>query len=288
MSAKRAAAAATGLAQLCEPASPQQAIAGDGVVGIERMHMALDGRESFSPHRHDTLAVGLTLRGVQTFVYRGERRYSLPGDVHVLAPDELHDGTPGTEAGFEYRIIYLDPALLVDCLGPAARSFSPDPILRRPQLDHELGWLIWGRHDPVDTIGRTDTVAALSRLLAPVTSTLPLRLPIIELERIRELLDASVHRTLRMSELERASGLDRWSIARGFRSLYGTSPSRYRVMRRLAEAKREILSGAGLAQAAYTAGFSDQSHLTRQFRAAFGLSPGQWAWKVRNQHERSE
>jgi AraC-like DNA-binding protein len=54
-------------------------------------------------------------------------------------------------------------------------------------------------------------------------------------------------------------------------------------MRRLAEAKRQILAGAGLAQAAYTAGFSDQSHLTRQFRAAFGLSPGQWTRKVRNQ-----
>ncbi|RVA47310.1 AraC family transcriptional regulator, partial [Mesorhizobium sp. M7A.F.Ca.CA.004.11.1.1] len=32
-----------------------------------------------------------------------------------------------------------------------------------------------------------------------------------------------------------------------------------------------------LAQIAVEAGFSDQSHFTRQFKKAFGMTPGRWS-----------
>jgi hypothetical protein len=43
-------------------------------------------------------AIGITLAGVQVFRYRGERRHCLPGQCHVLHPDEMHDGGAGSEA----------------------------------------------------------------------------------------------------------------------------------------------------------------------------------------------
>jgi AraC-like DNA-binding protein len=36
-----------------------------------------------------------------------------------------------------------------------------------------------------------------------------------------------------------------------------------------------------LAQAASEAGFADQSHLTRQFKQAYGLTPARWASAVK-------
>jgi hypothetical protein len=51
---------------------------------------------AFAPHRHDAYAIGVTVSGVQTFRYRGGRASArLPGQVHVLHPDEPHDGAPG-------------------------------------------------------------------------------------------------------------------------------------------------------------------------------------------------
>jgi hypothetical protein len=79
--------------------------------GIERIEARFHGN-AFSPHRHDTYALGLTLHGVQTFRYRGTERFSSPGNVIVLHPDELHDGAAGTEDGLIYRIIYLPPDLI--------------------------------------------------------------------------------------------------------------------------------------------------------------------------------
>jgi AraC-like DNA-binding protein len=48
-------------------------------------------------------------------------------------------------------------------------------------------------------------------------------------------------------------------------------------MRRLALARAAIASGTSLADAAATAGFADQSHMTRHFKRAYGLTPGRWA-----------
>src|SRR5260370_6544211 len=72
---------------------------GPGGGGIERPEARFLGR-AFAPHRHDTYAIGITLWGVQTFSYRGMLRRCLPGQCHVLHPDELHDGAAGSDAGF--------------------------------------------------------------------------------------------------------------------------------------------------------------------------------------------
>ncbi|EML6584954.1 AraC family transcriptional regulator, partial [Klebsiella aerogenes] len=71
-------------------------------------------------------------------------------------------------------------------------------------------------------------------------------------------------------------GKDRWSLSRDFRTLFGTSPYRYVTMRRLAYCRHLIQLGLSLAESALAAGFSDQSHMTRQFIKAYGISPGRW------------
>lgn len=67
---------------------------------------------AYHTHRHDTYAICLTTDGAQAFGYRGAGELSLPGQVVVLHPDEPHDGRAATPAGFGYRIIYVEPALI--------------------------------------------------------------------------------------------------------------------------------------------------------------------------------
>src|SRR5215469_10708541 len=77
--------------------------------------------------------------------------------------------------------------------------------------------------------------------------------------------------------LEAETGVDRYTLARGFRACFGTSPHRYLIGRRLDRVKAEIARGISLAGAAYAAGFADQSHMTRHFKSRFGLTPGGYA-----------
>jgi hypothetical protein len=96
--------------------------------GCERIEAFFPGH-AYEPHRHDTYAIGRTLAGVQQFRYRGATANGLPGTVIVLHPDEPHDGQAGTEAGFHYRMAYLDPASIQQALGgkaPALHSRRRD------------------------------------------------------------------------------------------------------------------------------------------------------------------
>src|SRR5262245_45691752 len=94
--------------------------------GIERMTAFFQG-QAFTPHRHDTYAVGVTAAGIQSFTYRGAARHCLPGQAFVLHPDEPHDGRAGDGRGFGYRIAYVDPALI----GAAAKTRTL-PFVREP------------------------------------------------------------------------------------------------------------------------------------------------------------
>jgi AraC-like DNA-binding protein len=268
-----------GLEGLCEGArEPTRIRVGRGCEGVERLEARFLG-QAFSPHRHDTYAIGITLAGVQSFGYRGVRRHCLPGQCHILHPDELHDGAAGTVHGFAYRIIYIDPALIQEALGGRPLPFAPDPVVELTERQkHDLA-TAWDMESEVDDLGRSDIVSAVADLLVAVSPSherpsTPLRLA--GLRRVRDAIAAHPAKRPPIEELERLAELDRWSLARQFRSAFGTSPSRFRTLRQLDAVRRLVRRGSGLAEAALRAGFSDQSHMSRQFKRAYGLTPARW------------
>lgn len=60
-----------------------------------------------------------------------------------------------------------------------------------------------------------------------------------------------------------------------FQTQVGVSLKRYRVWQRLMAALRASAMGVSLTEAAHTAGFADSAHLSRVYRATFGLKPSQ-------------
>jgi AraC-like DNA-binding protein len=248
---------------------------GSGAPGIERAEVFLTA--GFELHRHDTYAVGVTTSGVQTFRYRGSRRTCLPGQLHVLHPDELHDGGPATDDGLGYRIMYIAPELVSQALDGAPLPFVDEPV-QGPAP--EVAALLADLAEPIGELRAAEIAATLADVLVaragggPVGPS-PLDLP--ALGRVREYLSTHAREQIPAAQLEQVAGLDRFAIARSFRRAYGTSPDRYRLLRRLALARAALERGEPIARAAADAGFADQSHLTRQFKRCYGLTPARWA-----------
>ena len=69
------------------------------------------------------------------------------------------------------------------------------------------------------------------------------------------------------------AGVHRVHLSRSFTRHFGMTPSLYRTRCRLAAALMRITHGLPLAEAAYEAGFADQSHFTRWARRETGLPP---------------
>jgi AraC-like DNA-binding protein len=255
---------------------------GEGGGGIERMAARFTG-QAFSPHRHDTYAIGVTLSGIQSFRYRGARRICLPGQCHILHPDETHDGGSATGEAFSYRIAYVDPALIQQAVGARPLPFVTDPVVRAPDVARQLLSDALDMQDPIDDLRQTDIAVALAAILdAACGCRTPSRpsLPLPALLRVHDLIAATPETRFAMRHLERVADLDRWTLARRFRAAFGTSPSRFRTMRQLDRARQLLRSGLTLAAAAAEAGFADQSHMTRQFKRAYGLTPGRWSAAV--------
>ncbi|WP_440105488.1 AraC family ligand binding domain-containing protein [Streptosporangium sp. H16] len=145
---------------------------GSGAAGIERLEASLVGAE-FAPHRHDTYAIGVTLAGVQTFRYRGEPRHCLPGDWHVLHPDEVHDGRPGMDEGFGYRILYVDPYLVQQALGGRTLPFVADPVLRRREARSPLWAWLRRIDEPLDDLQRLDLGVLVADMLEEHSAARP-------------------------------------------------------------------------------------------------------------------
>ena len=143
----------------------------------------------------------------------------------------------------------------------------------------ELEQLLGEMDGPVTDLGRHEAAAAIAAALVALGGGAEAEGPIDlgAVGRVRDYLRAHAGEQTPASTLERIAGIDRYAIAREFRRAYGTSPDRYRTMRRLALARAAIEGGVPLARAAADAGFADQSHMTRQFVRAYGLTPGRWA-----------
>lgn len=260
--------------------------------GIHRIEAFFAG-EAYAPHRHDTYSIGYTIRGVQSFDYRGARSNSTSGHVIVLHPDEVHNGHAGSEDGFHYRMLYIEPSLVRDALGPSASAlpFVKEAVLIDPRLMGALHAAYEDFDVVLEPTALEEIVSLLAEgLLAQDRSAGRVQRFAIDDRAIRiarDYLDANLERTVGSEELEAETGHNRYALARQFRAALGTSPYRYLTMRRLDRVRGAIAGGISLADAAALTGFSDQSHMTRRFAATFGMSPGRWRQLQATGHRKS-
>jgi AraC-like DNA-binding protein len=238
---------------------------------------------AYDRHRHETYAIGITLAGVQEFTDRGALHASTPGRVIVLAPDERHDGNAGSEAGFSYRMLYVEArciaAWLDACAGPGASLPSGGAAVAEDRTLAAAIHNAFPRFPEIPNAFATDAIVqriaeALVRrergAWRPARRAVDLR----AVERARALLEEE--EPVSSAALEAATGLDRFALARQFRVRFGTSPYRYHQACRQRRVTALIQAGAPLADAADEAGFADQPHMTRQFKAALGIAPGRF------------
>jgi AraC-like DNA-binding protein len=246
---------------------------------------------AFARHRHDTYAIGLTDSGIQSFGYRGAVHRSTPGEVVVLHPDEPHDGFAGTEDGFGYRIVYVEPARVAEAVRAIAGRPRPLPFVRGPVLRNArlAGTIRTAFACDLESLAVDAIILELSEALLEEAgdrgSTPGRRIDQGAIERARQLLDAATTRIVDSAELEVATDLSRFELARQFRSMLGTTPYRYSLMRRL-EFARDRLVWRRTVDVALDTGFSDQPHFTRSFKAAFGVTPARYRALTRAEESR--
>lgn len=128
-------------------------------------------------------------------------------------------------------------------------------------------------------LARSAALTALQARLLAVHAGQPLRpvrggLGTATARRLRDLIEARLDQPLTLDTLAAEAGLSPWHFQRMFRVSFGVSPQHWVERRRLARAEAALATDTPLARIAAECGFCHQSHLTRAFRRARGITPG--------------
>lgn len=258
----------------------------DGFGGLDLLR-ADASTHRYARHFHEGYALGVVEAGAHAFTARGALWTAIPGRVVIVNPDDAHDGGPAThDGGYSYRMIYVDGGVLAAAVGEAAgrraaSPFFPHAVVSDPALADRLSRLHRALERPetrleretllitalVDLARRHGRAAAGVGLRGRSARAVALAL---------DYLTENFSRNVSLAELAELAGVDRFHLLRAFRRCLGLPPHLYQTQLRLRHARRLMLGGDPPARAAAAAGFADQSHLIRKFKAAYGVTPGQF------------
>ncbi|HUF27485.1 MAG TPA: AraC family transcriptional regulator [Gemmatimonadaceae bacterium] len=229
-----------------------------------------------APHGHERISFFVVLEGSLDVLLAGRTHQCLAGTVETKPAGERHGNRFG---GAGARVVVVEPAPeAADALGPAARLLDaphcfPDPVAAKiaRRLAAELR-----ADDALAPLGIEGLVLEL--LVQCTRRATALRAssdPPGWLLAAREVLIGRFREPLRAGVVANEVGVHPAYLARRFRAHFGTTMADFVRLLRLDWAARQLAgSGDSIAAIAAQAGFTDQSCLTRAFRARFGTTPG--------------
>jgi AraC-like DNA-binding protein len=203
--------------------------------------------EHLAPHCNPAPCVIAGRRGSVSVVSAGEQ---VTGDVLFIRPGIEHE-IIGAAGGI--NVIYLDGL-------SSAGNFPCAQRLQGRLADIAVAALF---QEP-------DAQAELRHRLTSGATAVPQQLGVVIETIIAEPM-------LRLSQLELAHRLkrERTSALRMFKAATGVTFRRFKQWSALQHAARRIAAGDLVRTAAMDAGFADTAHLSRTFRASFGLTPSE-------------
>ncbi|KRA00582.1 AraC family ligand binding domain-containing protein [Achromobacter sp. Root565] len=258
---------------------------------------------AFARHTHEQFGIGVMRAGAQVSHSGRGQVEAGPGYVITVNPGEVHDGAPIGDGERAWQMLYLDSGVVAACTADIAGDGPPtldDAGVLLPTLRYAFEHP--ARNQP-DLAGRvlalyTQVTAGASRLACdalllrvlaqaggprgaamapPDRDGIP-----ASLRHAIALIDDDPAAALSLADLAGASDLSRYQVLRAFSRATGLTPHAYQMQRRLLLARLLIRQGMALAGAAASAGFADQSHMTRLFVRAYGVSPHRYALATGN------
>ena len=256
-----------------------------GIDGLT-LFTAPPGPHEHQIHEHDAYSIiGLT-SGSKHFDHQGTTVKVNAYELAIANPGELHGCGPIDGADWSHRTWYLSQTLMQE-IGESLGIKGPINIASPVIRDRHIAEVLIHAHiecdDQHDILeSQSLALAALAELVEKhavekfetCSSSRPKTNERIAL--YDEWLAKRVGKQVELAELAELAGVQRNQVIKDFKSAKGVTPGNYFRLMRLKYAKQAIRDGGSLASVSLDAGFSDQSHFNRQFKAAFGVTPNRF------------
>lgn len=253
-----------------------------GLPGVEALH-ATFVEHRYPPHVHEEWVIACVASGVVRFGLEGRSHLAPERSVFLIPPHAVHTGQSAAQAGYTYRVLYLEPE-------PMAERYHSDLggrrrypfVLRHPGLTQALAQMHRTLRLPRASLEQGEALAVVLSNLQALTH--PGGGPLERAHgghRAVASARAYIHDRWQddftLDQLAAVAGLSPYHLARRFRDELGMPPSTYRRALRIQAAKRLLRTGVPPALTAAQCGFYDQPHLNRHFKRIIGVTPSQYA-----------
>ncbi|MDF3932997.1 AraC family transcriptional regulator [Pseudomonas citronellolis] len=252
--------------------------------GVEVASAALSGHR-FDKHSHDEFVISANLRGAEQVWLDGRTFAAGAGDITLYNPGQIQGGGAADGEPWRFVSLYLPEAALAESLGLARVAFER-PLLQQPALAGELAAAVELALSG-DVFLRERGEERLTLLLAelarhagtrPPAATALGRRPV---DRLQELLAANLAEPLGLDAMAAQVQVSKFHLLRAFKQHTGLSPRQWAMQLRTRRALALLRAGRPVGEVAHALGFADQSHLTRYFSNAYGISPGRYQRALR-------
>ena len=223
----------------------------------------------YARHAHERAYLAFVQQGSHQDEVGREREVAQSATVVVMPSGVAHANRIGGE-GVRMLLVTLEPTL---------REFAPLPIRWRV-LHGGAAARVFLRLRQTLALPAETELATIEELLLELLDVVagtpePVRDSVPKSVRAaRRMLNDSAFEPFLLRDVARATRVDAAYLSRAFRRAEGCTMGEYR--RRLRARKAASLLGKGrmpLAEVAFATGFADQSHLSRVFKAEFGVTP---------------
>jgi AraC-like DNA-binding protein len=253
-----------------------------GMPCVQAVH-GVNVANEFHRHIHEGFCVGIVEKGGRV-ISRGGATTVIPEEgIFVINPGESHACKSLVE-WHSYFIVCVEAqymaaiAAQISEQAPMVPHFK-DVLIRDDKLAAEIR-LFFALVERTNSALEREAVlhSFLSALIMQYGDAPPIPRRVGSharaMERVCEFIRSNYSQELSLKQLSRAACLSPYYFHRLFLENTGVSPHDYLLQVRIKKARELLSAGHGIAGVALETGFVDQSHFTRCFKGATGITPG--------------
>lgn len=237
----------------------------------------------YKTHSHEEYAIGVTLKGIQSYQSMGCRYRSYPGGVMLFNPEQPHDGMEENNSFLDYVMLYIKPKLFRQILDIKDTATFSDPVIYNENIRNKVINISYSLLHDGDNIPIEEQLISLSESLFPYYFDKDIKRDNSRIVKAKEMINDNLNSLINIDQLSSELGVSKYKLIRMFKKETGISPYQYYLSCKISYAKEIIDNTKDVYTAVTECDFTDLSHLNKQFKSIYGVTAFKYATELNKQ-----
>ncbi|APT46192.1 AraC family transcriptional regulator [Bacillus safensis] len=236
--------------------------------------------QKFPNHFHTYYVIGFIEDGQRRLICQNQEYIIEKGDILLFNPYDNHACEQIDHRTLDYRCLNIEADVLEKVF--QHKPHFKAPVFSQSELTNPLYDLHQMITEEAPALNKQETFYFFMKQLIEAYADTPggkvsaAHANEQKVQDVQQYIETHLTENISLDDLGELVSMNKYSLLRAFTKFRGITPYRYLQTVRVNYAKELLAQGVKPVDAAASAGFSDQSHLSHFFSEFIGLTPGQY------------